>query len=122
MAHLEFDKLEHQLSKGDQAWFAGVLGESANVPVYIDLEENWIFWPVYEGSIHYREWMGSKKLFTMTVDRTLIEEYNVKYAAFAAVKEKMEQLYRVQNGLTPWESSPVPQHTLLIKPRDINDL
>ena len=104
------------MSKGDdQVWFAENLGKSQQpkkTPIYVDMDEVFTFYPVYDGSIHHHEWMG-RKPFKLEVDQALIDEYEVASRAFSAVREKMEQLYRVQEGLTPWTSSPVPEHKVL---------
>jgi hypothetical protein len=80
--------------------------------IYVDLDESFVFYPVYEGSPHHHDWMV-RKPFRLEVDQALIDEYEAASRAFSAVREKLEQLYRVQEGLTPWESSPVPEHKLL---------
>lgn len=81
------------------------------VQIYVELDEGWQFYPVYKDSPQYG-WM-SHRPFKLEVDQALIDEYEAAAKAFGAVREKLEQLYRVQEGLTPFESSPVPEHKLL---------
>lgn len=80
--------------------------------IYVDMDDGWQFYPVYKGSVHHHEWMV-RKPFKLEVDQALIDEYVAASAAYFAVREKMEQLYRVQEGLEPWTSSPVPEHKVL---------
>lgn len=82
------------------------------VEIYVDLDECFVFYPVYKGSPNYHDWMMHKP-FKLEVDQALIDEYEAASAAFSAVREKLEQLYRVQHGLTPWASSTVPEHKVL---------
>lgn len=104
------------MTKGaDQVWFAHTLGKRlppATQRIYVDLDEGFTFYPVYEGSVHHHEWMVGKP-FKLEVSQELIDEYETAAKAFSIVREKMEQLYRVQQGLEPWTSSPVPDHKVL---------
>lgn len=101
------------MSKGDdQIWFAQTFGRGQKVSIYVDLDEGFTFYPVYAGSVHHLAGMV-RKPFKLEVNRALIDEYEVAARAFSAVREKFEQLYRVQEGLEPWTSSPVPAHKKL---------
>ena len=80
--------------------------------IYVDLDEVFMFYPVYVGSIHHKEWR-TRKPFTLEVDQALIDEFETAAQAYSKVREKIEQLYRVQEGLTPWEGSPIPEHKVL---------
>lgn len=104
------------MTKGDdQVWFAHTLGkrpEPAKVQIYVDLDEGFTFYPVYQGSVHHHDWMV-RKPFKLEVSQELIDEFEAAAKAYGDVREKFEQLYRVQEGLTPWESSPVPEHKVL---------
>jgi hypothetical protein len=102
------------MTKGDdQVWFAQTLGHRPLTErIYVDLDEGFTFYPVYAGSVHHHEWMVGKP-FKLEVSRALLDEYEAAAKAFSDVREKMEQLYRVQEGLEPWTSSPVPEHKVL---------
>jgi hypothetical protein len=80
--------------------------------IYVDMDDGFTFYPVYEGSVHHHDWMV-RKPFKLEVDQALIDEFEAASRAFSLAREKMEQLYRVQEGLVPWESSPVPEHKVL---------
>ncbi len=80
--------------------------------IYVDMDDGFQFYPVYQGSPHHYEWMVHQP-FTLEIDQALIDEYEAASRAYYAVREKFEQLYRIQEELTPWESSPVPEHKRL---------
>ena len=80
--------------------------------IYVDLDECWMFYPVYEGSVHHYPWMV-RKPFKLEVEQALLDEYEAASRAFSEVRNKIEQLYRVQEGLKPWDEPPIPEHKVL---------
>ena len=79
--------------------------------IYVDMDEHWVFWPVVAGSETDYEWRLKKP--TMEVSQSLIDEFEVASAAMRIIRDKLEQLYRVQEGLDTWSEPPVPEHSLL---------
>jgi hypothetical protein len=50
---------------------------------------------------------------TMKIDKSLFDEYEKLLGMYRDIQDKLEQLYRVQEGLAPWASTPVPDYTKL---------
>jgi transcriptional regulator of NAD metabolism len=82
---------------------------SDKVKVNIQMEDAWQFWPV-------NEYGRSQGPLTMEIDAELFDRFTKAREAYDEVNQLMEQLYRVQEGLKPWQSVGVPEHTLLVKP------
>lgn len=49
---------------------------------------------------------------TMEIDQTLFDEYLAVFAALENVMDKLEQLYRIQNGLKPLEDLGIPKYEM----------
>lgn len=81
------------------------------VKIHVDMDESWLFWPVYEGCQQYR-W-SLPKTPTLEVPVALVEEYERASAAYFSIRDKMEALYRVQQGLPPHPNMIVPEHKIL---------
>lgn len=68
----------------------------------IDMDECWAFWPVTDPTI--------RKPATIRIPVELVTEYTRVQQQYRELQGKMEQLYRVQEGLDPWPETPVPEH------------
>jgi hypothetical protein len=95
----------------------------SKVKIRIDMDEGWRWWPVTEAKRDaYETAMGLepdltkliRKPMTLTVDQALVDRYEAAYQEYRTLQEQLEQLYRVQEGIEPWEDAPIPQHTKLI--------
>lgn len=73
-------------------------------PAYIDMEEGWRWWPNTFSSRHQPK---------LAVPQELLDEHAELSKRWYALQSKFEQLYRVQEGLEPWHSDPVPEHRVL---------
>jgi hypothetical protein len=94
----------------------------SKVKIRVDMEEGWQWWPVtevqratYEDAMGFDEALRRqlRRPMTLEVDQELVDRYEAAYKALQPIKEALEQLYRVQEGLVPWESTAVPEHTIL---------
>lgn len=79
--------------------------------IYVEMDEHWAFWPVVQGSEADYGWRPKEP--TMEVEQSLIDEYEAAAHMMRVVRDKIEQLYRIQETLAPWPEPPVPKHTLL---------
>jgi len=81
--------------------------------VRIEMDEGFNWFPVSEDSPLLHAYGRST---TMDVPEALILEYQEAVERWTTVQEKLEQLYRVQEGLTPWTAPPIPEHVKLAAP------
>lgn len=77
-------------------------------PAYIEMDEGWVWWPVTFTNIE-------RKQARIAVPQALLDEYTEAQQRWRQVQEKLEQLYRVQEGLQPWNEPEVPTHEVLRK-------
>jgi hypothetical protein len=80
------------------------------VKVYIEIDEGWRWWPVTEQDPVHQ--YGPKSM-SMEVPQELLTEYNIANTLYQNVQEKLEALYRVQEGMNPHPNQVVPEYTLL---------
>ena len=80
------------------------------VKIYVEMDEGWRWWPVTEQDEMRQYW---SKPMSMEVPDELVTEYKTAYEAYWTVQEKLEALYRVQQGYTPHPNQVVPEHTML---------
>jgi len=79
--------------------------------VRIEMDEGYRWWPVTiaeqtaNAAIRYP--------MTLEVPDDLLVRYKQAYTQYRQLQVELEQLYRVQVGLAPWESDPVPEHKVL---------
>jgi hypothetical protein len=92
------------------------------IKIRIEMDEGWVWWPVTETQrAEYEKAMGfdaalslaTRRPLTMEVDQDFITRYEAVYAAYREMRGALEQLYRVQEGLAPWDTPGVIEHTLL---------
>ena len=55
---------------------------------------------------------------TMEIDEALVNEFNSLVDKWYNLQWKLEQLYRVQEGLVPWVQPEIPEHVRLIGGKD----
>jgi hypothetical protein len=76
--------------------------------VRVEMDQAFSFWfttgPQFDGE----EWSPSLK-----IDYALYTELQNTSKAYMEALSKVEQLYRIQEGLKPWESEEVPFHNLI---------
>lgn len=51
--------------------------------------------------------------FSLEVEQSLIDEYQAAAIAYFSVLDKFEQLFLIQEGLTPFNNIPIPPHKVL---------
>jgi hypothetical protein len=66
--------------------------------IRINMDEGWRFWPEYPGDFLYDNY-GRGQPMTLEVPNEFIERYNTAYREFQVIHSKMEELYRLQQGL-----------------------
>jgi hypothetical protein len=78
--------------------------------VRVEMDQAFQFWftkgPMFEGE----DWKP-----TMCINDALYEELQTASKAYLAALSKVEQLYRVQEGMPPWVEPEVPQHKIVAK-------
>ncbi len=77
------------------------------VKVRIDMDEVWSW------SISVRMQMRRDHAETMEIDEALLDEYNVLSDQWYNLQDRLEQLYRAQEGLKPWIAPEIPEHVRL---------
>jgi hypothetical protein len=82
------------------------------VKVFIDMDQGFRWWPVMEDDPIHAYWHRD---MTLEITNELMAEYKTAYEAYQAVQEKLEALYRIQNGYEPHPSQVAPEHKLLEK-------
>jgi hypothetical protein len=85
------------------------------VKVYIDMDQGFCWWPVLEDDPIHAMW---KREMTMEVSAELLAEHKIAYEAYQAMQEKLEALYRIQNGYEPHPSQVAPEYKLLKENKD----
>jgi len=73
------------------------------VKVHINMDEGWSW------SIGQR--LGCTE--TIEIDEELVREYNMLSRHWYDLQGRLEQLYRVQEGLKPWTQPEIPEHVRL---------
>lgn len=91
---------------------------SEKVKVRIEMDQ--VFWwgPISAEQIAERsELVGTPKEcqppVTMEIDKSLFNQCELLRVEYYALQEKLEQLFRIQENLTPWTSQPIPDYTKL---------
>jgi len=89
---------------------------SEKVKVRIEMDQMFHWWPLNADQMAERyEMVGMpvplRRSPTLEVDAELFNEYEAMRSKYYELQEKLEQLYRVQEGLEPWTSCPVPDYT-----------
>ena len=81
------------------------------VKVRVEMDDGWSWSLDKEGETRY------DRTVSMEVSDALIAEYEALLPKWVALQDKLEQLYRSQEGLKPyeWTVSPTPDHKLLEK-------
>ena len=82
------------------------------IKVYIDMDQGFRWWPITEDDNSNPYW---KTPPTMAIPEELLVEYKSAYNAYQVVQEKLEALFRIQNGYVPIPSQVAPEHKLLEK-------
>lgn len=94
--------------------------------VRVDMDEGWHWWFITSKSqeelltaMGHDEEMKHvlRRAATLEIPQDLYDEAQAAWATHRAVQDKLEQLYRVQEGIEPWQSPPVPEHVLLVQPK-----
>lgn len=90
--------------------------------VRIEMDEGWRWWPdTVPAQTAMEDAMGLsdetrrilRRPMTLDVPDEMLARYKRVYAEYRQLQTELEQLYRVQEGLTPWDSDPVPEHKVL---------
>ena len=74
------------------------------VKVRIDMDEGW-YW-----SVATKAGWRFDRTETMEVDEELVNEYNALSEQWYKLQDRLEQLYRAQEGLKPWVQPEIPEH------------
>ena len=85
------------------------------VKVFIDMDQGFRWWPVLETDPIHELW---KRDMTMEIPEELLREYNIAYTLYSVVQDKLEALYRIQNGYTQHPTQVIPEHTMLKEKND----
>ena len=106
------------------------------VKVRMNVDEGWWFWPEDEfpsdaelqelldslgedrdnptfGGETLGEFVVRTSRPSIEIPQELFDEYKAAYERFCLVHSQMEQLYRVQQGMAPFESPPIPEYRKL---------
>lgn len=79
--------------------------------VRIDMDAVNIFWLLDPGSQRH---FGTTQLpASLEISQNLYDEYKEVAKRFFELNEQLEQLYRVQQNMTPWQVPPVPDHRII---------
>ena len=81
-----------------------------SVKVFIEMDEGWSWWPVASGSDNF---FGDVPP-TLEISDELLEEFKSVESRWYDLQAKLEQLYRIQEGLEPF-NMPIPEHKVLEK-------
>jgi hypothetical protein len=81
--------------------------------VKICMDCSWSFWFQRDDAEHK---MWPDELPTLEVDEQLVAEFERISGLYFDMKGKIEQLYRVQEGLKPFETPEIPKCMLIIDP------
>lgn len=76
--------------------------------IRVEMDEGFHWFPLERDSAVLH--LLPNKFVTLEVSDELLKEYAVAANAFNDIQDKLEQLYRVQEGLTPWSDPPIPEH------------
>jgi len=78
--------------------------------IHIQLDQGWQF---AIQSLDCDPDRSSEDKHMLEVDQAFIEEYCEACDRYDKLKDQVEQLYRVQQGLKPWATPAVPPHEII---------
>lgn len=100
----------------------------SGIKVRIDMDEGWMWWPIvkFPDAEHLeehlkelgddedlKEFVRKKETPSMEVPPELLAEYLEASQRYFAINKKLEQLYRIQEGLEPWPEQEIPVYNLI---------
>jgi hypothetical protein len=91
------------------------------------MDECWSWWPVLEFQSPEEvakvvaelgddqttiDWVKKRETPALEVDAEFLEQLDRASAVYHSLKAQLEQLYRIQQGLEPWPTVPVPDYKI----------
>lgn len=78
------------------------------VEVFIEMDRGYcVFFPIPRGT------ESDTRSGSMEIPQELFDRHAAALQEYAAVSEQLEQLFRIQQGMNPYQNTPIPEHTIL---------